>query len=394
MASPDEAERLPAASSEQPSPIRPRHRVRRRLIIIGGVLVVVLAAAYVGGSYWLSSVLLDPHRDLNKPNTQVQAATDSTVTFKKDKHTEAAGIYGLEWSDGHAVLGDVLSSDDTTVTREISEVTGALAAGTEVAVIATVWDGDPQSARDVAFENVVVPGPLGDYPAWQIPGSGSTWVLFVHGIDGDRAAALRVAPTLAESGLTSLIITYRNDVGAPASPDGLIHLGMTEWQDLEAAAAYAVDQGAENFVLYGESMGGSIVTRFLHESTYADRVVGMVLDAPVLNWAGVISNQASSLHLPFLAPPVRWWITQRADVDFAALNEIDQASAFSVPILLFQGLADPLVPPAESEAFAEGVPGGLVQYEPVADAGHIQSWNLGPDFYESTLSTFLQQFTR
>lgn len=354
---------------------------------------MILVAGYVGGSYWFSSVLLDPHRDLNKPNTQVLAATDTTVTLKKEKHTEAAGVYGLEWPGGHAVLGAVLSSDDDTVTRGISEVTGALAAGTEVAVVATVWNGDPLTSRGVPFENVVFPGPLGDYPAWQLDGTGSTWVLFVHGIDGDRAAALRIAPTLAESGLPSLIITYRNDVGAPASPDGLIHLGMTEWQDLEAAAAYAIGRGAEKFVLYGESMGGSIVTRFLHESPYANRVVGMVLDAPVLNWAGVISNQASSLHLPFLAPPVRWWISQRADVDFAALDEIDQAASFSVPILLFQGLADPLVPPAESQAFADGVPGGLVQYEPVADAGHIQSWNLGPDFYESTLSAYLQEIT-
>lgn len=197
---------------------------------------------------------------------------------------------------------------------------------------------------------------------------------------------------MQQSGLPSLLISYRNDLGAPPSPDGLIHLGMSEWQDLDAAADYAVSKGAERFVLYGESMGGSIVTRLIHESARAGQVLGMVLDAPVLNWSGVISGQASRDHLVPLGPPVRWWISQRTGVSFGALNELTQAQTFTMPILLFQGLADPLVPPAESQAFAEAVPAGGVNYVPVAEAGHIQSWNLDPPHYESTLATFLARW--
>src|SRR5699024_2440697 len=121
-------------------------------------------------------------------------------------------------------------------------------------------------------------GELGPMPAWQVPGTGSTWLLFVHGIDGQRESGLRPLPTIVEAGLPTLLITYRNDVDAPARPHGLIALGQTEWRDLEAAADYAITQGATSFVLYGDSMGGSIVTQFVHQSPHAERVVGMVLD--------------------------------------------------------------------------------------------------------------------
>jgi uncharacterized protein len=185
-----------------------------------------------------------------------------------------------------------------------------------------------------------------------------------------------------------LLIDYRNDAGAPASPDGHIHLGMTEWEDLNAAAHWAVKQGARRLVLYGDSMGGSIITRFMHLSSLASRVVALVLDAPVLNWAGVIDNQASRLHVPFMAPPVRWTIGERIDVDWSALDEIAQAHTFHLPILLFQGEDDQLVPPAESRQFARAAP-GPVTYVAVPGVGHIQSWNGNPSSYAAHLRAFL-----
>jgi alpha/beta superfamily hydrolase len=63
-------------------------------------------------------------------------------------------------------------------------------------------------------------------------------------------------PAVTELGLHCLIITYRNDLGALASPDGFHWYGLSEWRDLEGAARYAVEHGAENLILVGYSMGG------------------------------------------------------------------------------------------------------------------------------------------
>jgi alpha-beta hydrolase superfamily lysophospholipase len=240
---------------------------------------------------------------------------------------------------------------------------------------------------------VSFPDPIGPMPTWLVGGRGSTWTVFVHGIDGNRGGGLRPLLTLHALGIPTMLISYRNDAGAPPSPDHLIHLGMTEWQDLDAAARWAKSHGARRFILYGDSMGGAIVTRFMHESSRARDVVALGLDSPVLDWRSVIDHVLSSLHLPFLGVPLRATISLRAGVDWNALDEIRQAHKFHVPILLFQGAADPLVPPDDSRRFSSAVP-RLVTYVPVAHAGHIESWNVDPAAYAARLRAFLTQLIK
>jgi pimeloyl-ACP methyl ester carboxylesterase len=354
-----------------------------------GVLVVSAVVSYAA-----AQVLLTPHHGITTPAGHVVSLTDDEVTLSKTAASTRVGTYGLVWFDddgdaaGTATVGPVAKSAGSTVTRPISNITGSLQVGTSVELNPNIYEGDPQSSLGIPFTDVEIDGELGSMPAWQVDGTGSTWVLFVHGIDGERQSALRALPTLVDAGYPTLMITYRNDIGAPASPDGLIDLGQTEWRDLDSAAAYAVGQGAVTFILYGDSMGGSIATRFMHESPYADRVTALVLDSPVLDWSGVLANQAESLHLGLLSGPVKLAVSLRGEIDLAQLDEVDQTETFEgLPILLFQGLADPLVPPAESRQFAESLPQAV--FVPVEDAGHIQSWNVDPTGYATHLSTFL-----
>lgn len=323
----------------------------------------------------------------------VVALTDTDVTLEKSAASQRVGTYGLVWTDpstgktGTAVIGPISATTDSTVTRPISQISGTLTVGTAVELNPNIYDGDPQSSLGIPFTNVSVAGELGDMPAWQVPGSGSTWVLFVHGIDGQRESGLRPLPTIVSAGYPTLLITYRNDVGAPPSPDGLIHLGETEWHDLDSAAAYAIGEGATQFILYGDSMGGSIVTQFMHQSEYANLVTAMVLDSPVLNWAGVLQNQTDRLHLGVLGGPLQLAVSWRGGIDLGVLDQLDQTETFErLPILLFQGLEDPLVPHAESQQFADALPNA--HYVPVPGAGHIQSWNADPANYESQLAAF------
>jgi alpha-beta hydrolase superfamily lysophospholipase len=362
--------------------------VRRALT----ALVAVALAASCVIAWTGSSALLTPHHSLSTPAGTVVSIGGGSVVLQRMETTERVGTYGLVWNGGTATIGPIASSDADTVTRPISDVVGTLTAGTAVQLNPNIWMGDPESSLGIPFQNVTVDGPLGAMPAWKVDGTGSTWVLFVHGIDGSREGGLRPLPTLVAAGLPTLLITYRNDVGAPPSPSGLISLGQNEWQDLDAAAAYAVQNGATHFVLYGDSMGGSIVTRFIHESSYASRVVGMVLDSPVLNWAGVLQGQADRFHLGILGGPLQVAVSVRGGIDLADLDELEQSNAFTMPILLFQGLSDKLVPPAESALFAQEA-GPQVKYVPVPDAGHIQSWNVDPAAYESTLAQFLRPFS-
>jgi fermentation-respiration switch protein FrsA (DUF1100 family) len=368
--------------------VRRRRPVRKRLVMAAAALVALLVIAIVVASWVLSGLLIDPHHDLVKDNIEVLAAGHGRIVLARTRDSQRNGVYGLDWPSGHAVVGSVTSATPSSVTRRLMSLTGTLPHHGKVGLDPDVWTTNPRAALGLDYRSLTFPDPLGPMPAWLLAGRGSTWVIFVHGIDGSRAGGLRPLGVLHSLGFPVLLIDYRNDVGAPASPDGHIHLGMTEWQDLDAAARWAMQQGAQRLVLFGDSMGGSIVTRFMHLSALSGKVSALVLDAPVLNWAGVIDDQASRRDLPFMAPPVKWMVGARIDVSWSALDQIAQARSFRLPILLFQGTDDALVPPAESRAFARSAP-GPVSYVPVSGAGHIESWNANPSAYESRLRQFL-----
>ena len=254
---------------------------------------------------------------------------------------------------------------------------------------ARVYQGNPEQSLGLSFVNVKVPGELGPMPAWLIPGRSRTWAIVVHGINASREDGLRIAPILHRAGLPTLLISYRQDVGAPPSPDGHHHMGQTEWRDLQSAARYALSHGAQRLVLVGYSMGGAIVSQFMENSSLAHSVAGLILDAPALDWKAILSFHAKEMGLPSsLADPVEWAIDLRIKPNWNSLDALDHPGDFHLPILLFHGLDDEIVPIASSDAFAKELP-DWVSYYRAPYAGHIESWNVDPALYAQRVSAFL-----
>jgi uncharacterized protein len=161
--------------------------------------------------------------------------------------------------------------------------------------------------------------------------------------------------------------------------------------DLEAAARYALSRGARRLVLIGYSMGGAIVTQFMQKSAFADRVAALVLDSPALNWKDILEFNAERLDLPpFMALPVEWAIDVRISPDWDSLDALSHLEAFRLPILLFHGEDDEVVPIATSDEFAERLPKRVTYYR-VPRAGHTQSWNVDPPLYTRHLRAFLER---
>ena len=265
------------------------------------------------------------------------------------------------------------------------------------------FPGDPLKAHGIPFEEVSFSSPLGEFPAWLVSGDRPTWVIFVHGRNGRRGSrrgASRMLPSVTELSITSLIINYRNDEGVPANPDGYHWFGETEWTDLEGAAKYALDQGAEGLVLVGHSMGGSIVASFLYRSPLADKVRGVILDAPMLDFGATVDHGAGQRSLPVVGLPIPGILTLvakrlasfRFGIDFEALNYLRRAEELSAPVLLFHGDADKTVPVTASDALAKARP-DIVEYVRDAGVGHTRSWNADPAAYEAAVKKFLRGLT-
>lgn len=389
---------------------RPR-RWRRRLLWIGIVLALLAGLFYGGGGWYYSGRLYTlglsaAHQRAERPSFDVPvlAVTGSSITLgvpASPGEVTKPGVWGAEWPGGYGEVGRILSGQAGSVRRVFRMFTGTPPQpGARAALDDNVYPENPKVGLDLAYRNVEYRGPLGMYPAWFVPGRRTaTWAITVHGIDMSRLDCMRIVPTLHAAGLPVLMITYRNDPGAPPAPNGQIGYGSTEWADLQAAVRYALAHGAHRVVLVGYSLGGAIVASFLERSPLAPDVAGTILDSPMLDFSATVDLGASRRRLPVLGLPLprsltdvaKWLASIRFGVNWGALDYLPHAGRIHAPVLLFQGAADTTVPPATSAALARELP-HLVTYVPASgDVGHLESWNTDPARYDAAVRGFLQR---
>jgi uncharacterized protein len=372
------------------------------------VLCVLVLVVFAGASWFYCDEIRAGALASNPPTppaleTEVLAVADRSITLARDpaspRELTAPGTFGLRWDGGYGRIGAILATGPDRVERTFTQVHGTRPrAGERSGVDGYAWPADPSVAAGRAVTEVSYPSPLGPAPAWLVGGRRDTWVILVHGYNAARTETLRTLATVTRQGYPALVVSYRNDPGAPSSPDGLRRWGATEWRDLEAATRYALDHGARGVVLAGFSMGGAVVTSFLLSSPLAGQVRGVVLDSPALDLGEVIDQGATDRELPLLGtalPPALTLAAKgiagvRYDLDWGQLDYVDRAGGLATPMLVFHQSGDPTVPVTISEALAEARP-DLVTLERFDGDGHVQSWNTDRARYEGTLRAFLDR---
>ncbi|MBT8225134.1 MAG: alpha/beta fold hydrolase [Dactylosporangium sp.] len=387
----------PARPRPVPATVLPTSRRWPRLAAYGAVfgaagLALLLPTSTAGAAWYFAGQLLDAED--NRPHPiRIREVTDGRVRLTRTDDLLRPMPLGLAWPGGHARLGDVVDVDRTTVVREVVHVSrGVLRPGVRAYSSGKVFDGDPRSARGLGYSEILIPGELGDLAAWFVPATGlprDTWIIAVHGWKSSREDALRVLPVLAASGMPTLVVSYRNDAGAPASADRCHHLGHTEWSDVAAAVRYARTHGARDVVLYGWSMGGAIVLNLLRRAEEAKDVRAVVLDSPVIDWAETLRMHARTLRLPRAWLSTALWLVQhRLGVRLDDLDHRRYAADLRVPTLVFLDRDDRVVATAPTREFAARRP-DLVTILETESCGHCHFWNRAPERYETALSDFL-----
>jgi alpha-beta hydrolase superfamily lysophospholipase len=366
------------------------HRRLRIALTTFAVVFLLVTGGLLGFGWYYSGQLLEPENARPGYRDTVTSSASGTVALAESKVTVLPGTWGLVWPGGGAKVGPVTQRSEGVVVRELQGT--APPDGTSVRLETSVWSTDPATALDLEYTEVRIPTELGDAPAWLVPATSDTWVVAVHGRGGTRAEALRVMPALHALGLPVLAVTYRNDDGAPRSPDGLYHLGDTEWRDVEAAVRYAREHGARDVVLYGWSMGGAIVGQFLGRSAEADDVAAVVLDAPVVSWTKTLELQSRNRGVPAQLAPIAELVSDwRADLEFNRFDLLDHPPAHRPPTLLFHGGADGTVPVQASRDLAAAADrlDWPLRYVEVPAAEHTAAWNVDPEDYDRALTEFL-----
>lgn len=323
----------------------------------------------------------------------VHAVTGDRIELTRTEATQRPGRYGLDWPDGHAAVGAVAGTTAQTVTRVLEPANsgdgGPPAVGSTVRISPLLLTGDPQTALGLPFTALDVDGELGPMPAWFLPGARDVCVIAVHGLGADRRQVLPLLPLLDRLKAPVLAVTYRNDEGAPRSPDGLAHLGDSEWRDVDAAIGFAVDGGARRIVLLGWSVGATMALQAATRSAHRSAVRGLVLDSPVLDWRGTVRSQAARRGVPAALTGLGVRAAEgRSGVDPAEFDRLARGGGVDAPVLLLHSADDTVAPVDAARRLAAGRD-DLVVYEEFHGAEHAALWNVDPERYEDRLRRFL-----
>jgi alpha-beta hydrolase superfamily lysophospholipase len=382
-------------------------RTTRRILVgsaIGalGLSASVLAAAAAISVIVARTVIIPPSRRKDDIGIVSLDLANSTVVLTSTADSRLPGEYSFWFSGdtGHVRVGDIIRQDAKTVTRSIE----------------TPDFGDLEHAQrgrfngwfylspedlDVPFEDVEIGTPLGDAPAWVVPAeqpNASRWMIGVHGRGVRRQEALRGIIPFRAAGFASLIVSYRNDGDAPRSDDYRYALGDREWLDVEAAMRYALAHGAEELVLMGWSMGGATVLQALTRSVFGDKVIGVVLESPVVDWIATLDFQVELRRLPtvirigVLTLFKHHWgglFTGLAEpLDLERLDFVSRAQELDRPVLILHSDDDGFVPSTASRALAIARP-DIVSYEEFEVARHTKLWNYDREKWESAIRCWI-----
>ncbi len=320
------------------------------------------------------------------------------VVLNRTPRTQAPGLYNLWLEDGGWVrLGAIVDERSTTVTRAVVGMTSdtKLRPGVRAS-----WSGifyrDPADAGLDALD-VVVETPAGSAPAWLIhPSNGPSdrWAIHIHGLGSPRAGTLRGVLVAADVGLTSLVVSYRNDGEGPRVGSGRSTLGATETDDVRAAVRFALSHGARRVVLFGWSMGAAIALQLAVDEEFGDVIERLILDSPVLDWAATVAANCRRAGLPsWFGVFARPWLQNRllarlVGIEVAvpprSISGVARAEELAIPLVILHGLEDSSVPHAVARRLATLRP-DLVQLETFA-SDHTMTWNSDPDRWQVVAS--------
>ncbi|WEK59887.1 MAG: alpha/beta fold hydrolase [Candidatus Microbacterium colombiense] len=324
-----------------------------------------------------------------------------TIELHRTLDTELPGRYGLFASGtyGYVKLGAVLSADATSVRRKLLTQVQPGAQVDRDARFSGWYYASPAELH-LGCQNVLIGSSAGPCPAWFFPGESKTWVIQVHGRGAMRAECLRAVPVLHAAGMPTLIVSYRNDGEAPRSRGGAYSLGASEWRDVDAGIAYALRHGADRVILMGWSMGGAVALQAAVNSGNRDRISGLILESPVVDWRTVLRFQAraAGMHAPLpdlamgaLSIPITARLSGAEDaIPFDRLDMVSRAAELRTPILILHSEDDGFVPVDASHALLEARP-DLVTMPRFTVARHTKLWNYDEVAWNGAIADWLRE---
>lgn len=372
-------------------------------LAIGGLTALLAAVLAVWGLVAIRvarRVVTPAQREADTHIVDLDTAAQ-TITLTRTPDTVLPGRYGLFTSgtESYLKLGSVLSEDEATVKRKLLTHVGADTRLQRDAAFSG-WYYDSPDQLHLPYSSELIGSALGPCPAWLFPaGDGDVWAIQIHGRGTDRTECLRAVPVFDALGITSLLVSYRNDGIGPRSRSGTYALGAAEWRDVDAAIGFARRRGARRIVLMGWSMGGAIALQTALSSAHGDLIAAIVLESPVVDWRVVLHYQAQLTRIPqpiaglALSALRSSWGTgltgADAPIPFDRLDVVARSGELRHPILILHSDDDGFVPSDASHDLVVARP-DLVTLQVFDTARHTKLWNYDQERWTRAISDWLR----
>lgn len=209
-------------------------------------------------------------------------------------------------------------------------------------------------------------------------------VAYGHGNGTDRRHWLPEALAVHRAGFAQILFDF---TGRGESDGDVITLGLHEAGDLRAACdllAGRAEVDPLRLAIAGRSMGAVAA---IYEAADDARVKALVLDSPYADLAALVGRTLGNFHIPtfvVLRPllAVAGW---RANYVPASVRPVDAIRNVHVPILLFHGDHDQLVPFEDAKALQAAAVAPLT-FVPLMGLDHNSP---RPDAYAERIAAFL-----
>lgn len=380
-------------------------RLGRALGIGAGAVAAGAAAAAAVGVLFARLAVTPGEPEAPVRITRLQREAGGTIVWLRGADADLPGRYSLlfDGGAGHVRLGPVLAGGRDGVAREVLRVDrGELREGA-LGRITGWWYTDPEELG-YRTERITYPTELGDAEAWLVRPKRARkkrWAIHVHGRGALPEEALRGVAPLARAGVTSLVISYRNDPGAPLGEHGRYGVGIAESRDVDAAVAEAVRRGAERVTLFGWSMGGTACLVAATRGAQRDLVDGLILDSPAVDWSALLRYHAAGRSAPRFIADLGIELLGRGIVRagepgglaIGGLSPAAFAEELRVPVLIHASEEDGFVPCAGAQQLAEARP-ELVQLRLQRRGEHVKLWNVDPEPWERVTEQFARALPR
>lgn len=222
--------------------------------------------------------------------------------------------------------------------------------------------------------------------AWfiPVPHSKGTIAIF-HGHGSEKSANLSQSNTFNEMGYSTLLVDFR---AHGKSEGNTCTIGYCEAEDVKLAYDYLKNNGENNIILYGISLGAATITKAVSDYHLTPKKI--ILEMPFASLPATVEGKMRMAGLPAepIAGLLTFWGGSLNGFWAFDMKPREYVKNINCPVLLQWGKKDKGVTETEIKEIYKNIssPKEFVVYE---NSGHQNLCENEPDKWEDTVEDFL-----